>query len=301
MEKIIRKSWYVIYLLLLGRNIQLLSNGYSNKLTGIWLLLNMVFCLIFSYVIAKNNYKYNRYVIGFILTFTLFLINYSGYRDLNKMFNITVIILLIISIIAQALIINIEIFKKKKYEKIIFLILNFCCGLYFIYFLNCYYQEPKTIKYSTDVINIKNERELEKTIGKLPMINSMEISNRKDFEDIDYYQDFYGVNEVKENTDEIFEVYVKYSVNNESLDLLAEKIRNYVKLLGKENKKIKLYMLDIFNHYEPIRVYSIKDDNMKVIYTRENIQVNNSFLDIFVIFTKMLKGQNLATMMGEGY
>lgn len=145
MEKIIKKICYVIYLLFLGRNIQLLSNGYSNKLTGFLLLANRVsYIIIFCLFIILKMKRYNVYVINLILGFSLFYTKYSGYRDLNKTFNKTVILIYMISLIIQILIFLFFYHRKKKNTKVLGLImLSVLSGIIFLEFLNGFYWEPK--------------------------------------------------------------------------------------------------------------------------------------------------------------
>ena len=113
-----QKYTLIMYLFTLIRNIQLLFNGYSNKLTGFWLIVNMIFILIFYIRLLFKNQKFNEYIIGFILGFTFFSIDFSSFRDYNKRFNTWIIVILILLIFLQFLMLIKIFIKNKKYKEI---------------------------------------------------------------------------------------------------------------------------------------------------------------------------------------
>ena len=130
------KFWYFFYLFLLARNIVLLSNGYSNKTTGVLLILNLVLSLAAGLVLLFKSKKYNVYLIIFILGFSVFYINYSGYRDMNKNFNKLVyfIYILLLSFeIFMFMIIKIK--NNKKIKTILSLCISVLTGVIFLQFL----------------------------------------------------------------------------------------------------------------------------------------------------------------------
>ena len=73
MNKICINQWYFGYLILMWKIFQLLNNGESGKLTGIYLL--MVITGVF-FLIGINNIKMegNKYITSFIVGFVFFFI-----------------------------------------------------------------------------------------------------------------------------------------------------------------------------------------------------------------------------------
>ena len=122
MNKICVSQWYFGYLILMWKIFQLLNNGESGKLTGIYLL--MVITGVF-FLIGINNIKMegNKYITSFIVGFVFFFIEYSSYRDLNKRFNIAVIAYLILLLTMQMGILFFQEIKRKKWKSIFFIIL----------------------------------------------------------------------------------------------------------------------------------------------------------------------------------
>ena len=77
-----KKNIYnMLYIITLIRNIQLLFNGYSNILTGFWLLINLILSFIFFIKIFTKKEKFNEYFVVFIFGFTCFLVSYSSFSD----------------------------------------------------------------------------------------------------------------------------------------------------------------------------------------------------------------------------
>lgn len=295
MEKIIRKSWYVIYLLLLGRNIQLLSNGYSNKLTGVLLLANALSCIIFCLFIILKTKRYNVYVINLILGFSLFYTKYSGYRDLNKNFNRIVILIYMLSLIIQILIFLFFYHRKKKNTKISgLIILSVLIGMIFLEFLNKFYWESKKIFYSTHITKIKDEEEMVEIIKRMPAVSSVYLSenegeSEKSYGEVSYYLSY--LKEFSEKSDKIIVVSLKTSIDNDSLNLLTEKIIGYLKLVGAEKEKIMLYIVDDRDKKEEVRVYRIESSHFEIKYEREYSVVADSVIEIIIASViKLLKG-----------
>lgn len=295
MEKIIRKSWYVIYLLLLGRNIQLLSNGYSNKLTGVFLLANALSCIIFCLFVILKTKRYNVYVINLILGFSLFYTKYSGYRDLNKNFNRIVILVYMLSLIIQILIFLFFYHQKKKNVKVLgLIILSVLSGMIFLEFLNGFYWEPKKIFYSTHIKKIKDEEEMVEIIKRMPAVSSVYLSENegeaeKSYGEVSYYLSY--LKEFSEKSDKIIVVSLKTSIDNDSLNLLTEKIIGYLKLVGAEKEKIMLYIVDDRDKKEEVRVYRIESSHFEIKYEREYSVVADSVIEIIIASViKLLKG-----------
>lgn len=280
MNKLNKKEYFFYFLLF--RNIQLLFNGYSNKLTGFWLLVNCIICTVVFFLLKKQ--KINEYLMIFILGFTFFLIDYSSFRDWNKKFNTFVLIILMVSIFFQVLII-IKNFLKNK-EKIFLIILSFILSKIFLFFLTDFYLEPRKVVYSTYVSSIKDNGELEKIIKKMPMVNDVYIDKKNSNGDFsNYYKE--------ENLDEIIEISLKYSINHESMDLFANKVKDFIKLQGKEKKFIKIYFINDNNYEEALKVYNLKNNELKVADSIKNLQSDSGiFTNIILYFVKILKGED---------
>ena len=150
MNKICINQWYFGYLILMWKIFQLLNNGESGKLTGIYLL--MVITGVF-FLIGINNIKMegNKYITSFIVGFVFFFIEYSSYRDLNKRFNIGVIAYLILLLIIQMTILIFREIKRKKWKS-------------------------------------KNQEQMKKIIKNMPMIDLVEIIEEKNSDQ--YNDDF---------------------------------------------------------------------------------------------------------------
>ena len=273
-----QKYTLIMYLFTLIRNIQLLFNGYSNKLTGFWLIVNMIFILIFYIRLLFKNQKFNEYIIGFILGFTFFSIDFSSFRDYNKRFNTWIIVILILLIFLQFLMLIKIFIKNKKYKEIFLLILSFIGSKLFLSFLIDYYLEPRKIIYSTNIKYIKDDKELKKIIERMPMVNEVDIINSARLNKSDYYDDYYKNDGSSENLDEIINVSMKHSVNYESINLLANKIREFLKLQNKEKKFIKIYFTNRYNYYEALSIYDLKNDKLTEIYLNESLQSDSGLI-----------------------
>ena len=289
-----QKYTLIMYLFTLIRNIQLLFNGYSNKLTGFWLIVNMIFILIFYIRLLFKNQKFNEYIIGFILGFTFFSIDFSSFRDYNKRFNTWIIVILILLIFLQFLMLIKIFIKNKKYKEIFLLILSFIGSKLFLSFLIDYYLEPRKIIYSTNIKYIKDDKELKKIIERMPMVNEVDIINSVRLNKSDYYDDYYKNDGSSENLDEIINVSMKHSVNYESINLLASKIREFLKLQNKEKKFIKIYFTNRYNYYEALSIYDLKNDKLTEIYLIESLQSDSGLIsNLLLNAVKIAKGQDI--------
>lgn len=289
-----QKYTLIMYLFTLIRNIQLLFNGYSNKLTGFWLIVNMIFILIFYIRLLFKNQKFNEYIIGFILGFTFFSIDFSSFRDYNKRFNTWIIVILILLIFLQFLMLIKIFIKNKKYKEIFLLILSFIGSKLFLSFLIDYYLEPRKIIYSTNIKYIKDDKELKKIIERMPMVNEVDIINSARLNKSDYYDDYYKNDGSSENLDEIINVSMKHSVNYESINLLANKIREFLKLQNKEKKFIKIYFTNRYNYYEALSIYDLKNDKLTEIYLNESLQSDSGLIsNLLLNAVKIAKGQDI--------
>lgn len=299
MNKICINQWYFGYLILMWKIFQLLNNGESGKLTGIYLL--MVITGVF-FLIGINNITMegNKYITSFIVGFVFFFIEYSSYRDLNKRFNIAVIAYLILLLIIQMTILIFREIKRKKWKSIFFMILILFLSGKFVHFMTNFYWDPRKIVYSSYFSKIKNKEQMKKIIKNMPMIDLVEIIEEKNS---DQYNDDFDIKKFSNEIDQVINISVKYSVNGEGLNSLIKNVKNYLKLVGDEKKTTRIYITDRYAYYKPIRVYEIKNGITKIKYIRENVQYTDSSLtDLFLDLVKISKGEsNFNNTEGEYY
>ena len=299
MNKICINQWYFGYLILMWKIFQLLNNGESGKLTGIYLL--MVITGVF-FLIGINNItmEENKYITSFIVGFVFFFIEYSSYRDLNKRFNIAVIAYLILLLIIQMTILIFREIKRKKWKSIFFMILILFQSGKFVHFMTNFYWDPRKIVYSSYFSKIKNKEQMKKIIKNMPMIDLVEIIEEKNS---DQYNDDFDIKKFSNEIDQVINISVKYSVNGEGLNSLIKNVKNYLKLVGDEKKTTRIYITDRYAYYKPIRVYEIKNGITKIKYIRENVQYTDSSLtDLFLDLVKISKGEsNFNNTEGEYY
>ena len=299
MNKICINQWYFGYLILMWKIFQLLNNGESGKLTGIYLLI--VITGVF-FLIGINNIKMegNKYLTSFIIGFITFFVEYSSYRDLNKRFNVAVIGYLILLLVVQMAILIFQEIKRKKWKSIFFIILIFSQSVRFVHFMTNFYWEPRKIIYSSYFSKIKNKEEMKKIIKNMPMIDLVEIIEEKNS---DQYNDDFDIKKFSNEIDQVINISVKYSVNGEGLNSLIKNVKNYLKLVGDEKKTTRIYITDRYAYYKPIRVYEIKNGITKIKYIRENVQYTDSSLtDLFLDLVKISKGEsNFNNTEGEYY
>ena len=299
MNKICISQWYFGYLILMWKIFQLLNNGESGKLTGLYLLI--VITGVF-FLIGINNIKMegNKYLTSFIIGFITFFVEYSSYRDLNKRFNVAVIGYLILLLVVQMAILIFQEIKRKKWKSIFFIILIFSQSVRFVHFMTNFYWEPRKIIYSSYFSKIKNKEEMKKIIKNMPMIDLVEVIEEKNS---DQYNDDFDIKKFSNEIDQIIEISVKYSVNGEGLNSLVKQVKNYLKLVGDEKKTTRIYITDRYAYYKPIRVYEIKNGVTKIKYIRENVQYTDSSLtDLFLDLVKVSKGEsNFNNTEGEYY
>ena len=298
MNKISISNWYLVYLLLMGKLFMLLNNGESGKLTGIYLLV-IITGLFFLIFVDDIKMEGNKYITSFIAGFTMFFIKYSSYRDLNKRFNIAVITYLILLLAVQMVILIFQEIKRRKWKSIFFMILIFFQSVKFVNFMTIFYWEPRNIVYSSYFSKIKDKEEMKRIIKKLPMIDSVSIT---EFKKPKQYDDDFDVREFSGEIDQVIDISVKYSVNGEGLNSLVKQVKNYLKLVGDEKKTTRIYITDRYAYYKPIRVYEIKNGVTKIRYIRKNAQYNDSsFSDIFLELVKISKGKSDNSTEGEYY
>jgi hypothetical protein len=298
MNKIRISNWYLVYLLLMGKLFMLLNNGESGKLTGIYLLV-IITGIFFLICVDDIKMEGNKYITSFIAGFTMFFIKYSSYRDLNKRFNIAVITYLILLLAVQMAILIFQEIKRRKWKSIFFMILIFFQSVKFVNFMTIFYWEPRNIVYSSYFSKIKDKEEMKRIIKKLPMIDSVSIT---EFKKPKQYDDDFDVREFSGEIDQVIDISVKYSVNGEGLNSLVKQVKNYLKLVGDEKKTTRIYITDRYAYYKPIRVYEIKNGVTKIRYIRKNAQYNDSsFSDIFLELVKISKGKSDNSTEGEYY
>ena len=298
MNKISISNWYLGYLLLMGKLFMLLNNGESGKLTGIYLLV-IITGIFFLICVDDIKMEGNKYITSFIAGFTMFFIKYSSYRDLNKRFNIAVITYLILLLAVQMAILIFQEIKRRKWKSIFFMILIFFQSVKFVNFMTIFYWEPRNIVYSSYFSKIKDKEEMKRIIKKLPMIDSVSIT---EFKKPRQYDDDFDVKEFSGEIDQVIDISVRYSVNGEGLNSLVKQVKNYLKLVGDEKKTTRIYITDRYAYYKPIRVYEIKNGVTKIRYIRKNAQYNDSsFSDIFLELVKISKGKSDNSTEGEYY
>ena len=142
-EKILeafKKLPYIIYLLYLGRNLSILSNGYSDENTGWYLITNTVICIILSLILIFFVKKYNIYIISLITGLSLFILKYSPYSDMNKMKNKRMIeIYISCMLILLVFMVIIYLRKRKKIKTLIFIAICFAVSYPITEFYNQLY------------------------------------------------------------------------------------------------------------------------------------------------------------------
>ena len=222
MNKIRISNWYLVYLLLMGKLFMLLNNGESGKLTGIYLLV-IITGIFFLICVDDIKMEGNKYITSFIAGFTMFFIKYSSYRDLNKRFNIAVITYLILLLAVQMAILIFQEIKRRKWKSIFFMILIFFQSVKFVNFMTIFYWEPRNIVYSSYFSKIKDKEEMKRIIKKLPMIDSVSIT---EFKKPKQYDDDFDVREFSGEIDQVIDISVKYSVNGEGLNSLVKQVKN---------------------------------------------------------------------------
>lgn len=298
MNKICISEWYFGYLILMWKIFQLLNNGESGKLTGIYLLI-IITAIFFLICLDGIKLEGNKYITSFIIGFMLFFIEYSSYRDLNKRFNIAVIAYLILLLTMQMGILFFQEIKRKKWKSIFFIILIFSQSKKIVHFMTNFYWEPRKIVYSSYFSKIKDKEQMKKIIKNMPMIDLVEIIEEKNS---DQYNDNFDIKKFSNEVDQVINISVKYSVNGEGLNSLVKQIKNYLKLVGDEKKTSRIYITDRYAYYKPIRVYEIKNGVTKIRYIRKNAQYNDSsFSDIFLELVKISKGKSDNSTEGEYY
>ena len=294
------KYLHFFFLFLLGRSILLLSNGYSNKITGILLILNLLYSFIGMIIILFKTKKYNVYFIISILSFSMFYMNYSGYRDINKKFNKYVIFIYFMMVLLEiAFFIIMELKKKNKIKNGMLIFLSFFSGLVFIEFLNNYYWEPKRIIYSTQVKDVKNSDEMMEIIKRMPVIKSSRIEENYKQSSLSYndengnlYYMHYNYKESLNPSDVIIDISLETLIDNESLDNLVLKIQGYIKSAELEKKLIRIYIVTDRDSNEAIKIYDLKENEIKVVYEKNSpyIMGSSALKNIFSLIIKVSKG-----------
>ena len=122
----------------------------------------------------------------------------------------------------------------------------------------------------------------------MPMVNEVEIIEK---DAINSYSSYYENEGSLKDLDEIINVQIKNSIDNESMDLLANRIKEFVKLQSKEKKFVKIYFTSKNGYYEALKIYDLKNNELKQIYVSKNLQVSESLGFVLVnMYVKMLKG-----------
>ena len=75
------------------------------------------------------------------------------------------------------------------------------------------------------------------------------------------------------------------------MDLLANRIKEFVKLQSKEKKFVKIYFTSKNGYYEALKIYDLKNNELKQIYVSKNLQVSESLGFVLLnMYVRMLKG-----------
>ena len=302
-EKILeafKKLPYIIYLLYLGRNLSILSNGYSDENTGWYLITNTVICIILSLNLIFFVKKYNIYIISLITGLSLFILKYSPYSDMNKIKNKRIIEIYISCMLVHLVfMVIIYLRKRKKIKTLIFIAICFAVSYPITEFYNQLYAEPKKVIYTAGVSELKNKEEMVKAIFNLPLVNMVSYAGNKEVPIIrakkGWYKEARGyyvaiAEEMKEN-EAVLMVSMETVVNYETMDSLASEIGKYLKMAGEGKKKVKLYINTLKNREQDLGEYEIYNNEVKKIKTLENLkESDNIFEDMAIIFTESLKG-----------
>ncbi len=302
-EKILeafKKMPYIIYLLYLGRNLSILSNGYSDENTGWYLITNTVICIILSLILIFFVKKYNIYIISLITGLSLFILKYSPYSDMNKMKNKRMIeIYISCMLILLVFMVIIYLRKRKKIKTLIFIAICFAVSYPITEFYNQLYAEPKKVTYTAGVSELKNKEEMVKAIFNLPLVNMVSYAGNKEVPIIrakkEWYKEARGyyvaiAEEMKEN-EAVLMVSMETVVNYETMDSLASEIGKYLKMAGEGKKKVKLYINTLKNREQDLGEYEIYNNEVKKIKTLENLKEPDNIIEfIFIAFANELKG-----------
>ena len=302
-EKILeafKKLPYIIYLLYLGRNLSILSNGYSDENTGWYLITNTVICIILSLILIFFVKKYNIYIISLITGLSLFILKYSPYSDMNKIKNKRIIEIYISCMLVHLVfMVIIYLRKRKKIKTLIFIAICFAVSYPITEFYNQLYAEPKKVTYTAEVSELKNKEEMVKAIFNLPLVNMVSYAGNKEVPIIrakkEWYKEARGyyvviAEEMKEN-EAVLMVSMETVVNYETMDSLASEIGKYLKMAGEGKNKVKLYINTLKNREQDLGEYEIYNNEVKKIKTLENLkESDNIFEDMAIIFTESLKG-----------
>ena len=302
-EKILeafKKLPYIIYLLYLGRNLSILSNGYSDENTGWYLITNTVICIILSLILIFFVKKYNIYIISLITGLSLFILKYSPYSDMNKIKNKRMIeIYISCMLIHLVFMVIIYLRKRKKIKTLIFIAICFFVSYPITEFYNQLYAEPKKVTYTRGVSELKNKEEMVKAIFNLPLVNMVSYAGNKEVPIIrakkEWYKEARGyyvaiAEEMKEN-EAVLMVSMEIVVNYETMDSLASEIGKYLKMAGEGKKKVKLYINTLKNREQDLGEYEIYNNEVKKIKTLENLKEPDNIIEfIFIAFANELKG-----------
>ena len=302
-EKILeafKKLPYIIYLLYLGRNLSILSNGYSDENTGWYLITNTVICIILSLILIFFVKKYNIYIISLITGLSLFILKYSPYSDMNKIKNKRMIeIYISCMLIHLVFMVIIYLRKRKKIKTLIFIAICFAVSYPITEFYNQLYAEPKKVTYTRGVSELKNKEEMVKAIFNLPLVNMVSYAGNKEVPIIwakkEWYKEARGyyvaiAEEMKEN-EAVLMVSMETVVNYETMDSLASEIGKYLKMAGEGKKKVKLYINTLKNREQDLGEYEIYNNEVKKIKTLENLKEPDNIIEfIFIAFANELKG-----------
>ena len=302
-EKILeafKKMPYIIYLLYLGRNLSILSNGYSDENTGWYLITNTVICIILSLILIFFVKKYNIYIISLITGLSLFILKYSPYLDMNKIKNKRIIEIYISCMLVHLVfMVIIYLRKRKKIKTLIFIAICFAVSYQITEFYNQLYAEPKKVTYTAGVSELKNKEEMVKAIFNLPLVNMVSYAGNKEVPIIrakkEWYKEARGyyvaiAEEMKEN-EAVLMVSMETVVNYETMDSLASEIGKYLKMAGEGKKKVKLYINTLKNREQDLGEYEIYNNEVKKIKTLENLKEPDNIIEfIFIAFANELKG-----------
>lgn len=300
MEKNVKDKFknriYIAYLLFLFRNIIIFSSGHSGYTTRIMILSNLVICVALSLIIALKTKKFNIYWVTMIIGISIFGMKYSGFNDMNKFWNIVIMYVYVIFSAFQLILLSITRYlKQKSLKRLIKVILCFFSCYFFSEFYNQHYCEPKSIIYSTEISNIKNEKEMLEIIHKMPMVKRIYYKeNKKEiiYPKSDYFPFNFGFIPDNENKN-IIMISLSTYINYESMDSLAEKVNGYLTLVNKSNEKIYLYMVTDKSTDSILSEYELENKNIKKVHKLKDLRETDNMLELFFYLpASLIKGES---------
>jgi len=260
------------------------------------ILSNLAICVALSLIITLKTKKINIYWVTMIIGISIFGMKYSGFNDMNKFWNIVIMYVYVIFSAFQLILLSIARYlKQKSLKRLIKVILCFFSCYFFSEFYNQHYCEPKSIIYSTEISNIKNEKEMLEIIHKMPMVKRIYYKeNKKEiiYPKSDYFPFNFGFIPDNENKNMIM-ISLSTYINYESMDRLAEKVNGYLTLVNKSNEKIYLYMVTDKSTDSLLSEYELENKNIKKVHKLKDLKETDNMLELFLYLpASLIKGES---------